>query len=57
MGRVDRGVDLIVEGLRDLSKDLKRVSGLDTPFPYSLEMEYLPLAHRILPALIETARF
>ena len=27
-----------------------RVCGLDTPFPYTLEMEYLPLAHRILPA-------
>jgi pyruvate dehydrogenase E1 component beta subunit len=34
-----------------------RVCGFDTPFPYTLEMEYLPLAHRILPALIETARF
>jgi len=34
-----------------------RVTGFDTPFPYTLEMEYLPLAHRILPALIETARF
>ena len=34
-----------------------RVCGFDTPFPYSLEMEYLPLAHRILPALLETARF
>ncbi len=32
-----------------------RVCGFDTPFPYALEMEYLPLAHRILPALIETA--
>jgi 2-oxoisovalerate dehydrogenase E1 component beta subunit len=34
-----------------------RVCGLDTPFPYALEMEYLPLASRILPALIETATF
>jgi 2-oxoisovalerate dehydrogenase E1 component beta subunit len=34
-----------------------RVCGLDTPFPYALEMEYLPLAHRILPAIIETATF
>ena len=34
-----------------------RVCGLDTPFPYALEMEYLPRAHRILRALIETARF
>ena len=34
-----------------------RVTGFDTPFPYTLEMEYLPLAHRILPAVIETAKF
>jgi len=34
-----------------------RVTGWDTPFPYTLEMEYLPLAHRILPAVLETARF
>ena len=35
----------------------KRVTGWDTPFPYTLEMEYLPLQHRITPALIETVRF
>jgi pyruvate dehydrogenase E1 component beta subunit len=35
----------------------KRVTGFDTPFPYTLEMEYLPLSHRILPAIVETARF
>ena len=34
-----------------------RVTGFDTPFPYALEMEYLPLAHRILPAILETASF
>jgi pyruvate dehydrogenase E1 component beta subunit len=34
-----------------------RVTGFDTPFPYSLEMEYLPLAHRILPAVLDTAKF
>jgi 2-oxoisovalerate dehydrogenase E1 component beta subunit len=34
-----------------------RVTGWDTPFPYTLEMEYLPLASRILPAIVETARF
>jgi len=34
-----------------------RVCGFDTPFPYALEMDYLPLAPRILPALLETARF
>ncbi len=35
----------------------KRVCGFDTPFPYTLENEYLPLSHRIVPALLETARF
>ena len=35
----------------------ERVTGWDTPFPYTLENEYLPLAHRIAPALLETARF
>jgi 2-oxoisovalerate dehydrogenase E1 component beta subunit len=35
----------------------RRVTGFDTPFPYTLEMEYLPLAHRILPAIVETAGF
>ena len=34
-----------------------RVTGFDTPFPYTLENEYLPLSHRILPALVETARY
>lgn len=34
-----------------------RVTGYDTPFPYTLEMDYLPLAGRILPAIIETAKF
>jgi 2-oxoisovalerate dehydrogenase E1 component beta subunit len=34
-----------------------RVTGFDTPFPYTLENEYLPLAHRVLPALLETARY
>ncbi len=34
-----------------------RVTGFDTPFPYALESEYLPLSHRILPAIEETARY
>jgi 2-oxoisovalerate dehydrogenase E1 component beta subunit len=33
-----------------------RVTGWDTPFPYTLEMEYLPLSHRILPAILKTAK-
>lgn len=32
-----------------------RVTGFDTPFPYTLETEYMPLSHRILPALLATA--
>jgi 2-oxoisovalerate dehydrogenase E1 component beta subunit len=35
----------------------KRVTGYDTPFPYTHENEYLPLAHRIAPALLETAKY
>lgn len=35
----------------------KRVTGFDTPFPYTHENEYLPLAHRIAPALLETAKY
>lgn len=35
----------------------KRVTGWDTPFPYALENDYLPLRHRIVPTLIETARY
>jgi 2-oxoisovalerate dehydrogenase E1 component beta subunit len=34
-----------------------RVTGFDTPFPYTLENEYLPLAHRILPKLREVAAY
>jgi pyruvate dehydrogenase E1 component beta subunit len=34
-----------------------RVCGFDTPFPYALEMDYLPLAHRIVPAIVETAKY
>lgn len=34
-----------------------RVTGFDTPFPYTLEMEYLPLAHRIFPAIVQTAQY
>ncbi len=33
-----------------------RVTGFDTPFPYTLELEYLPLSHRILPAIMSAAR-
>jgi 2-oxoisovalerate dehydrogenase E1 component beta subunit len=34
-----------------------RVTGWDTPFPYTLENEYLPRAPRILKALRDTKRY
>jgi len=35
----------------------RRITGWDTPFPQTHEHEYLPLSHRIVPALIESARY
>jgi 2-oxoisovalerate dehydrogenase E1 component beta subunit len=40
-----------------LQAPLARVTGLDTPFPYTLELEYLPLAPRIVRAVRETTSF
>jgi len=51
-------VSLITErAFLHLEAPPERVTGFDTPFPYTLEMEYLPLAHRILPALQKVAGF
>jgi pyruvate dehydrogenase E1 component beta subunit len=40
-----------------LQAPVKRVTGWDTPFPYTLENEYLPLAPRILQGIEDTAQF
>jgi 2-oxoisovalerate dehydrogenase E1 component beta subunit len=40
-----------------LEAPIKRITGWDTPFPYALENEYLPLAPRILNGIRETAQF
>src|SRR6266511_4408122 len=40
-----------------LEAPIARVTGFDTPFPYSLEMEYLPRSPRILKALRAIAAF
>ena len=40
-----------------LQAPVKRVTGWDTPFPYTLESEYLPLAPRILAGVDEAFRF
>ena len=40
-----------------LEAPVRRVTGFDTPFPYALEMEYLPRAPRILQAIRETVAY
>jgi pyruvate dehydrogenase E1 component beta subunit len=40
-----------------LEAPVARVTGWDTPFPYTLENEYLPRAPRILQALRETVNY
>ncbi|MEZ4288002.1 MAG: alpha-ketoacid dehydrogenase subunit beta [Polyangiales bacterium] len=51
-------VSLIVEkAFLHLEAPPERVTGWDTPFPHTLEHDYLPLAHRIVPALLESARY
>jgi 2-oxoisovalerate dehydrogenase E1 component beta subunit len=40
-----------------LESPIKRVTGWDTPFPYTLENEYLPRAPRILDGIEEVAGF
>lgn len=41
----------------NLEAPIKRVCGLDTPFPHTLEPAYLPDADRVAAALIETAQY
>ena len=40
-----------------LEAPVRRITGWDTPFPYTLENEYLPRAPRILQGIRETAAF
>jgi 2-oxoisovalerate dehydrogenase E1 component beta subunit len=40
-----------------LEAPVVRVTGFDTPFPYTLEMEYLPRAPRILKAIREVVAY
>jgi 2-oxoisovalerate dehydrogenase E1 component beta subunit len=41
----------------NLEAPVARVTGFDTPFPYTLENEYLPTPERVLVQLRETARY
>jgi len=40
-----------------LEAPVKRCTGWDTPFPYTLDESYLPLAPRITHDIVETRRF
>jgi pyruvate dehydrogenase E1 component beta subunit len=40
-----------------LEAPITRVTGFDTPFPYTLEAEYLPRAPRILQAIRKVVEF
>ena len=40
-----------------LEAPMARVTGWDTPFPYTLDLEYLPSAERVLDALRKTVRY
>jgi len=40
-----------------LEAPIARVTGFDTPFPYTLENEYLPTPERVLVQLRETAKY
>ena len=45
------------KALMYLEAPIARVAGLDTPFPYTLELEYLPTPERVTKAIADTARF
>lgn len=55
------GAELITEIMEHcflhLKAPVKRCCGLDTPFPNTLEKEYLPDAYKIIPAIRETLAF
>ena len=49
---------LIAErALMSLEAPISRVAGFDTPFPYTLENEYLPSPDRVALAIRQTATF
>jgi len=45
------------KAMLNLDAPIVRVTGLDTPFPYTLEQEYLPDADRILDAVERVVNF
>ena len=55
------GGEIIAQIMEDafdyLEAPVERVTGFDTPFPYTLEHEYLPTAQRILPVIQRVAAY
>jgi len=45
------------KALEYLEAPIKRVTGFDTPFPYTLEDVYMPDVERVLRAVLETSRY
>src|SRR5690348_10652988 len=45
------------KALMSLEAPIARVAGFDTPFPYTLENEYLPSPDRVAAAIKQTAQF
>lgn len=45
------------KALLHLEAPIRRIAGLDTPFPYTLEHEYLPDGPRVADAVRDTIRF
>jgi 2-oxoisovalerate dehydrogenase E1 component beta subunit len=48
---------LAEEAVECLAAPVVRVTGFDTPFPYTLEHHYMPTTERILDAVVRVARF
>ena len=48
---------LAEQALTSLQAPVLRVTGYDTPFPYTLEPYYLPTPERVLNAIAHVARF
>jgi len=55
------GGEIIAQIMEDafdyLEAPVERVTGFDTPFPYTLEHEYLPTAQRIFPVIQRVAAY
>lgn len=45
------------KALLSLEAPVQRVTGWDTPFPYTLDLEYLPSAERVIQAMQKTLNF